>query len=477
MLIQSRNSIKKLDIGKLFAKESHDESSDLSFPITTIGILLVPLNKLMGYFAFPTPSKYPDSESYLPESLFDFSQVSVFGNANRPWPITLTYSLLSSSTSIFIFQMLFSTLCWSFLLITSKKHFHSSKFFKPAQVSLIVLALTPQINQWDSVLLAPSITISLLVLTVAFLIRFKNVEPLGLLDRSSFLVLALLVGSLKVTNLPIVLLIGFLLVQSCKKIASRKLRLIQTVMVIFVISFVSIVGFNTNKHWEASYSGTTLMWQLGEQSPVTSDYSNFLETRTRAPECLFEDAPFKDPGVAFNSKSQNCKEFSEYLKHEMSTDFIRFLISNPRAIVQSIATGVGAILSGAGSHYGNSFSLLPKPVSEIYFGSTSPTFTELGISDQSSGSSLLESTTGFWLFGPSFLVATLLIISSMVCYLRKRVRPAWPITAGILVMTFQLVISIVLLPSEWFRQTIPFITAIFILGWIHLMDSSNKSHS
>jgi hypothetical protein len=450
---------------------------DTKLVVTTIGILLITINKLLSFLAFPIPSLYPDSASYLPPGFLNFSQVSILGNSPRPWPITTTYSLLSNPTGVYLFQLLVSTLCWAFLLVTCLKYYRKSRYFVAAQSCLVVLALSPQINQWDSVILATSLTISVFLLSITFLLRTKESQKGELKNRIVFLLLILVLGSLKISNFLLVLFLLIYLLNSRKRIDSRKSQSIQSIIAILVALFVLMVGYNNNNNWSGSYSGTTLMWQLGQQSPVSARFAEHLEDQTEAPKCLFEDAPFEDPGVSFNEKSQSCAGFVGYLRQSMSSDFLKFLILNPGAVSSLVSTGAGAILSGAGSQYGNSASLLPRPVSEIYFGSTHPPFHALGIVNQSSASSIIESTSSIWIFAPSILIVALLILFSVLSQLHRGEKRNLLFLIGIVVLLIEITVSIVFLPSEWFRQTIPFVLGIFILSLILLMDSGNVKNA
>ncbi len=445
--------------------------------LTTTGILLIAVNKLLSFVAFPSPSLYPDSKSYLSSGFLNFSQVSIFGNSTRPWPVTLIYSLLGDPTGIYLFQSTLSTLSWSVLLITCLKYYHRSKYFGAAQIGVVVLALTPQINQWDSVILATSFTISTIVLAISLLIRVHLARTGQLSDRFLLLFLTLLLGCLKISNFPLVFFLLVFLLITRKKIVSRKVQSLQVVLAIFVVMFIFIVGHNNNRNWSGSYSGTTLMWQLGQQSPVSSNFAEYLESKTDAPKCLILDAPFKDPGSSFNEKTQSCKGFIPYLRNSISSDFLKFLISDPNALIRLFSIGAGAILSGAGSQYGNSASLIPKPISEMYFGSTNPTFLDLGISDQSTAASLLESTRSVWIFAPSISIVTLLVLFSLLSQLRRREKANSLLILGILVMVTEITVTVIFLPSEWFRQTVPFLLGVFILSLILLMDSSKMHES
>jgi hypothetical protein len=198
---------------------------------------------------------------------------------------------------------------------------------------------------------------------------------------------------------------------------------------------------------------------LGGQSPSASEFSAYLQNR-KAPTCLTREAPYQNIDTSIGKILNSCPEARPYLKNEIQKDFVNFIFSNPVATTKLSIYGMGAALTSSATNYGSAVSIVPKFVDDIFFGSTTPDFRSQNVSDQVSGLNVFKSGAAFWLTVPFVGWFFLTIVSALV---RGRAWKNDSFLYWILALCFfQSVLVVTLLPSEWVRQTAPFITGALV---------------
>jgi hypothetical protein len=235
-----------------------------------------------------------------------------------------------------------------------------------------------------------------------------------------------------------------------------------TVMILILVSvaYSLIVGSNVNSNWQVSYSGQTLLWQLGGQSPVAREFAAYLNEKG-SPQCVFSEAPYLNLDTSIGKILNDCPEGAEFLKAGIQKEFISFLISSPSSAVDLIVLGAGAAATNSASNYGGAVSVLPNFFSNFFFGTTSPSITETNVQDQVEGLNLIKSGKPFWIFAPIF--GWLLLAGLGFFFQRDRNRQELILYIALLFTLLQSAFVVVLLPSEWARQTSPYTTGIFVL--------------
>jgi len=265
----------------------------------------------------------------------------------------------------------------------------------------------------------------------------------------------------KPTFIPISLVVVLLALYSKwqQVLVMRKLVAVAAISMAVVYSLV--LGSNVNSNWQISYSGQTLLWQLGGQSPVAAEFAKFLNDQG-APKCLTLEAPYQDLNLSIGKILNDCPSAAKYLKEEIQREFVSFLVTNPRATVELVVIGAGASSTNSASNYGGAVSILPKFLSDVFFGTTAPKITDSGIEDQVEGLNLINSGKPFWIFAP---IIGWLLLASIGLFFRKHLnREEYILYAALLFSLLQSVLVVVLLPSEWVRQTVPFVITILILA-------------
>jgi hypothetical protein len=264
----------------------------------------------------------------------------------------------------------------------------------------------------------------------------------------------------KSTFIPIVLAFVLLALYSKRHQADLFKKLTVMTLILISMAYSLVVGGNVNSNWQVSYSGQTLLWQLGGQSPVAAEFAAYLKERD-APQCVFSEAPYQNIDISVGKILNDCPESAEFLKTGIQKEFISFLASTPTSAVDLIVLGAGASSTNSASNYGGAVSILPDLFSKFFFGATFPNITESKVQDQVEGMNLINSGKPFWIFAPIF--GWLLLTAFGYFFRRNRNHEEFILYIALLFTLLQSALVVVLLPSEWARQTSPYTTGIFVL--------------
>jgi hypothetical protein len=208
-----------------------------------------------------------------------------------------------------------------------------------------------------------------------------------------------------------------------------------------------------------SYSGQSLLWQLGGQSPVAAEFAAHLKDKG-APICLVAEAPYQNLDTSIGKILNDCPEGAKFLKTGIQKEFIRFLVTSPSSAVDLIVLGAGVASTNSASNYGGAVSVVPNFFSNFFFGTTSPNITERNVQDQVEGMNLINSGEPFWIFAPIF---GWLLLAGLGFFLqRDRNRKEFILYIALLFTLLQSALVVVLLPSEWARQTSPYTIGVFV---------------
>ena len=103
-----------------------------------------------------TAARFPDSVEY--------ETFSLFGHADRWWPVTAVYALVRSDGARLFVQVLVGSLAWLWLGSGLSR---DSRWPRAVLIATAVLSLSPQIIRYDRAILSESLGISFAVLAVA----------------------------------------------------------------------------------------------------------------------------------------------------------------------------------------------------------------------------------------------------------------------------------------------------------------------
>lgn len=435
-----------------------------TIPFISLPILLIATSRIFTFFAYPNPIHYPDSPTYYSGKFLNFDLVSLQGDAARGWFVPLIYSLMPSTRVLELFQLGFSAVAWTILIkVVYESTILKKRFLDLTVIALAILASAPQVIQHDTNILATSITNSLFILMLAYFMKLITSEPRNPKNLFLILTVGMILVVQKLTFLPVIIVILLIAYFAVGRSFRSGIK-----QIFFVLSFCFLasslyVGSNVNNSWQVSYSGQTLLWQLGGQSPVAADFRNYLKNKN-APQCITEEAPYENLDKSIGLILNECPEGVEFIKTTIQKEFFTFLASNPAAPLKLGIIGLGAAMTNSAANYGNAVSILPDFTSAIFFGTTAPNIALSGLDSQVAGFELINSGAAFWIYAPLMgwvLLAAFGLLTQIIRTHNERL-----LFLVLLSCLGQALLAVVLLPSEWVRQTSPFILGALVTSVI-----------
>ena len=430
--------------------------------VTTIAILWI--SRLVTLIAFPKPVTSPDSSTYYSGQFLDFNLVSVTGHAARGWFVPAIFSFMPNSSILEFFQLCLSGIAWTYLLLSvSQSVLFTSKFTGYLLILLTIIGSSVQVLQHDTTVLSTSISNSLFVALLALLIEIKFHTKISKINLFCVLLIAFILSIQKTTFLPFAIVAIFLSFSTVKNFVGKRTKALFIICALLAGVSTMAIGINVNNSWQVSYSGQTLLWQLGGQSPVADEFGQYL-TQAKAPSCVIDDVPYANLDISIGKILNDCPAGSRYIKSSIQKDFLHFAVTHPSAIAKLAVLGMGATLTDSASNYGNAVSIFPRTFGSIFFGESYPNIANSNIDSQVAGMNLLNSGKAIWIYTPLLLwvlVGTGLVLSS-----RSRRRDGGYLLLIMTACLTQAIFVVVLLPSEWVRQTSPFILGTLITSVI-----------
>ena len=432
--------------------------------VLALSILILWVSRITTFIAFPMPVSAPDSGTYYSGEFLNFDLVSLTGHAARGWFIPAIYSLMPNALSLEFVQLFISATVWTFLLVTIKQSkIVNIKFTKYLVIVLAVLGSSAQLIQHDTTILATSITNSIFIFLLALLIRVKFISGKSKMTLSGILAFGFILSVQKTTFLPIAVVMFLLSLFAVNKLISIKVKALFVALSLMAILLTISIGSNVNKSWQVSYSGQTLLWQLGGQSPTATEFSSYLIERG-APSCITEDAPFGNLDISIGKILNECPAGSAYIESSIQKDFILFVLTHPVTAAKLAIFGMGAALTDSASNYGNTVSILPRSFATIFFGESYPNIVNNNVESQVEGMNFLNSGKAIWLFTP--LLSWLLLALCGTFFSRSQRKDNHYLLFIMAICLAQALFAVILLPSEWVRQTSPFILGALITSII-----------
>jgi hypothetical protein len=440
-------------------------------PFLLLSLIIVGSVRLLTWLASPSGNLQPDSPTYLPTAWLNFDKVSILGNSQRGWVTPLIYSLLPNNPSRIFFQLLLGFICWSTILIVSYLIFKKKKALNFVMAFEVFLAIAPFTIQFETVLIPTSFLIySLLLFTISttYMVYFENYSSKNLL---TVILLGWICLSLKSSNVFIVsILLAYILFISRKKMSAKKVS-IGVLIAVLVMGHGVVVGINNDKFWTNSYSGTAILWHLGDQAPNASSFSDYLRSKD-VPECVVKNAPFGDIAKEISLINSDCPEGNAYIKSELQSDLMKFLFQDPLSIIKLVSVGVAVAMTSTSSHYGSSVSILPESLSGLFFGNVSPDFRVSGEPSQSAA--ILGSGSGepLWIAMPSIFYVAFGLFLAFTAIKRRVINKTLILVSGLAI--FEILLTVLILPSEWFRQNSHYLLTLYLMSTISIgMNTSD----
>ena len=434
-----------------------------------ISILFIAISHLVQFAFNPTGAIQGDSAQYGVGQPRNWDLLSFTGQSLRNWPTVLLYLLFASDTAKIFFQFLISFSATVILLIQI-----DSQFKGRARVVLIALisifVTTPQIMNWNSVLLSESILIST---TVVFVVSSRNFIlsngkfafwPLlmtsylwCILKTSNFLVLILII-------LSTVLFFGFQVL----RVSWNQKRLIRFVSCLALggIVFITLINqpnqeFNRGINYR-TYSAIAVLTDVNPRASVLHEELS----KVREMSCLDIGTP-KSYEFYASKLGGECQLSKLWISDNFYRWYAFFLIKHPQEVLQ--LSGAGFIAGNTPvSLYAPSVSVLPKPVQDIFFGERNFALRNMGFKPYGEYETDLYDRSGMEVLVP--VLAWLGLAYSLLLILASRTKFRGILRARAVKLDFVLVtagvagvcLNSIVVPTEWFRENVYFFVLIYI---------------
>ena len=157
-------------------------------------------------FVGVTPTRYPDSRSYLDVAGEQLHSWAFLAGA-RPWTVPLLYKVLpDSDTYRTTGQLVLSVLCWLALAVAAARCVRDERLRIVTFAVVLLFSLSSSITRWDSLLLTESLSVSLTVAVIASWLALVRLPRPDALSIASVLVTTLLWTFARDTNATLVML-------------------------------------------------------------------------------------------------------------------------------------------------------------------------------------------------------------------------------------------------------------------------------
>jgi len=429
-----------------------------------IVLLSLIITRAITILAFPHLALQPDSPSYSNGGWLNFHQVSFLGHSPRGWVTPLLFALVPGNVGRELLQMSLSVIAWYLLYVELSRSFEKKRDMNLLAIGIALISTAGSVIQWETVLLGTSLQISTVLIIISLLIKLFR-SPHVSYYFAGLVFTVFLLGIQKSSNLLFCSLILLSALYLASKKASRLKKLAMSASILVSLLVAVVTGANVDKSWPSTYSGYTLLWQLGGQSPAAPAFKNYLSQIKSVPECVYQEAPYLDLNASIGKVVNNCDGGAEYVSTKFKNDFIKFTTTHPQSDLKLASLGFGAALTDSSSHYGPSVQLAPSFLSHIFFGEVTPDHRFSQTSNQVDGFKLISSGEPLWLYTPGIFW----ILAGLGLFLFGRKKSHQRGNTGLIsFIQINLIVNallvFIILPSEWVRQSAPFIIPSLTLG-------------
>jgi hypothetical protein len=442
---------KALDSNKIDAKA-----------VTLISLLiLIVTTNLLVFLMQPSGFSQGDSWGYGYGNFRNWNQLSFTGNSLRKWPVVLINSILGNSTLQILFQSVISTLSWSYLLLTVNKVYNNN-FLINAMIT--ILAINPYITSWNTIQLSESYSISFLILLISISLRLKYYNSVKL-KFYLILVLTLFLNTKPSNLISLIITLSLFSIFNLRKLTSQKPNKIFIIIVILVIAYSGLLSFNQSNQklqeegFGITYTAAQAVSVISNTNPEAAKVTSTLPN-IEALACL-KDYYLDKPETITNVLKTKCLRSQEWLDKNFNKHYAKFLISNPIYALELVSL---SILAGNSpySTYGGTVSILPASFESFYFGNRNYALRLDNFSAQNIPVEKLRVNAPIILW---FLVFFMITIFNRLKYSRdfSNQLSQNSMLNYLFVFGFFIIISTaIVVPNEWYRQTIVGQVSIFI---------------
>jgi len=446
-----------------------------------LSILFISLAYLVQFAFNPVGSIQGDSAQYGAVKPRDWDLLSFTGRSLRNWPPVLLYLTFQSDVVKVLFQFLISFVSAMIMLMQI-----NSQFKGKTRLLLFVLfsslITTPQIINWNSVLLSESLLLSVTLLFMVSLRAF--VLSRGKLAFWPLLMTAYLWCILKTTNVVVLIFIVFSLllliglrILRIQFHKSNFLRAGGTISIAGVLLVTLINQPNQEFNRGINYRTYAAIAVLTDVNPRAAALHAEL-SKVNELKCLEIGNP-KSYEFYASKLGGECQKSKLWISDNFYKWYAVFLIKHPQEVLQLSAAGFIAGNTPV-SLYAPNLSILPKPVQDVFFGERNFALRNMGFKPFGEYETDEYDRSGMEVLVPVLawlgLAYSLLLILALQKKFREilRVRAVQLdfvlLTAGVAGVC----LNSIVVPTEWFRENIYFFTLIYI-SLIFLLGDLLKS--
>lgn len=447
----------------------------------TILVLLIAISYLVQFAFNPAGAIQGDSHQYGAIQPRDWSLLSFTGDSLRNWPTTLLYLVFASDVAKVFFQFLISFAASIFILIQI-----NSQFKGKAKLIISILfsafITTPQVLNWNSVLLSESLLISITLFV--FLSLRTYVLSNGNKGYWNLLIATYLWCILKTTNLFIMILIVLSImfifgVSTLRSSVNRRKipHFVSAFMAIGLILLTFLNQPNQEFNRDINYRTFAAIAVLTDVNPRAAMLHAEL---SRVPEmsCLQIGDP-KSYEFYASKLGGECQQSKLWMSERFYKWYAGFLLMKPQEAFQLSMVGFVAGNTPV-SLYAPHLSVLPKPLQDVFFGERNFALRNLGFQPYGEYEAEEYDRSGMEVVVPILMWIGLALALLLLLISRRSSRAYLKSHAMKLdyVLFFGGIIGVcmnsVAVPTEWFRENIYFFTLIY-LSLIYLIGDFREA--
>jgi hypothetical protein len=491
-----------MGLGKMGAKKVRNSCINSNTNVRTLiqntFIGLIWFANSMQFSLSPRGSFFSDSLAYGAGDIRNWEQLSFLGNSLRNWPIVLLNVALGDRVLQTFAQFAVSAFVWSYLIWNIQRYI-SGRTYYVVSAMITILAISPHVISWNSVLLAESYATSGLVLALIFGFRYSVTK--SKIDRSLFAGAILFWATLQSRHFLALLVLALVSLPFLSRSIFKSLRSMGIGTIIALSLTVSYIGFiNINQQTNdfnpgISYRAFSNIYTFAAHSQSTAIKSSLANEPGF--ECV-ELLKNTDVIVIAEKLVKNCPIALKWLEENYSFWYAKFLAQHPTYTLKLLVEGI-ASSNNPPEFYAGTVSITPTILNSIYFGSRNYSFGSFeNVSDKMvlvendkqqfvvitkgntvSYNAIKANAPIFLWFYLGILLLLRNLYKSAHVFQKTKVKELNPLMWLVCLSLLGFAINLLVCPAEYFKLTIQFATLLF-LGTILLaateVNSRAESH-
>ena len=363
-------------------------------PWDAIPVTITLLTYLIVLFFSPPAIISGDSAGYKnPSVAHDFDRVlgAITGDSIRQVIPVSVNEVLGDYRLIIVMQIIAMAAASAYLVFG----FSTLDLPKPARLAIgliaAVIVASPMVIGLSVHILSEAWTLILTMCALGALIRVANANMLRKRTILTLILAGAGMGLMRVQLLPLWLL--FLIATWYLAAPNRSPRLVLAIIISGVVGSAGILGWwqNNNSSWQSNGAGrdiVSLVYQLSDYSPISGDVVAAWRTDRPPPACFPKPLPLPaDPLVLTFTDIQaisSCASAQRWA-NLFQRRYSLFLLSHPRLLYRYLSWSVPRSLSN--SIFVSDVVPVPRPISELFMGSTSAAMVSTNGTTYSAGRS------------------------------------------------------------------------------------------